>query len=85
MYGNVIVKPLPSDNIASVLRDSKEYLQTAGLICEPDKRESLSELIYRCGLERVTRAGHMSEFFKGEAHDGEYPLARYSRFVNIEY
>lgn len=85
MYGNVIIKPLPSDNIASVLRDSKEYLQTAGLICEPDKREKLSELIYRCGLERVTRAGHMSEFFKGEAHDGEYPLARYSRFVNIEY
>lgn len=85
MYGNVIVKPLPKANIAKVLRESKEYLQTAGLICSPEKREELTRIISRCGLERVTRAGHMSEFFKGEAHDGEYPLARYSRYTNIEY
>jgi len=84
MYGNVIVKPLPSKDLSSVLRKSKEYLQTAGLICSPSKRTNLTETILRCGIERVTRAGHMSEFFEGEAHDGEFALSRYSRYVNIE-
>ncbi len=84
MYGNVIVKPLPASALPETLRNSKGYLQTAGLICDPDKRETLTRLLTSCGVQRVTRAGHMSSLFEGEAHDGEYALARYSRFINIE-
>ncbi|MBR3057314.1 MAG: acyl-CoA reductase [Clostridiales bacterium] len=84
MYGNVIVKPLPAKNLADVLRKSKGYLQTAGLICSPEKRDALTLQLTRCGVQRVTRAGHMSSLFEGEAHDGEFALARYSRFINIE-
>ncbi len=84
MMCRVLVKRLPQKDIPSVLRRKKGYLQTAGLVCSPEKREQLTELLARCGVNRITTAGNMSEFFSGEAHDGEYPLRRYVRTVNIE-
>lgn len=84
MYGNCLVKPLSERKIITSLRNSKGYLQTAGLICEKDSRSSLTEILVRCGVNRVMRAGNMSVSFCGEAHDGEYPLRRYMRVVNIE-
>lgn len=84
MFGHVRVKRLPSKNIVSALRPYKTVLQTAGLICLPEKRESLSLALLRSGVVRVTRGGSMSELFSGEAHDGEYPLRRYVRITNIE-
>ncbi|MDE6132819.1 MAG: acyl-CoA reductase [Oscillospiraceae bacterium] len=84
MYGNCLVKSLPEREIMSVLRNSKGYLQTAGLVCERESRSRLTELLVRSGVNRVMRAGNMSVSFCGEAHDGEYPLRRYMRVVNIE-
>lgn len=84
MYGNCLVKPLPERKIITALRNSKGYLQTAGLICEKERRSRLTEALVRSGVNRVMRAGNMSASFCGEAHDGEYPLRRYMRVVNIE-
>ena len=84
MYGNCLVKRLPQRKIMTVLRQSKVYLQTAGLICTPDKRENLTAILAKTGVNRIMRAGNMSVTFCGEAHDGEYPLRRYMRVVNIE-
>ena len=38
----------------------------------------------QAGLTRITRAGSLSRSFPGEAHDGEYPLRRYTRIVDVE-
>ena len=84
MYGNVLVKPLPQKDVLKTLRASKGYLQTAGLVCAPEKRETLTLLLIRCGLTRIMTTGNMSVTFCGEAHDGEYPLTRYMRVVNVE-
>lgn len=84
MYGNVLVKRLPQREIVRVLRKSKGYLQTAGLICSPEKREQLTDILIRSGVNRVMTAGNMSVTFCGEAHDGTYPLRRYMRVVNVE-
>lgn len=84
MFGNCYVKRLPKENIITVLRRKKGYLQTAGLICPDEEREALTRLLARSGVVRITRAGTMSEEFCGEAHDGQYPLRRYTRIVNIE-
>lgn len=84
MYGNCLVKCLPRTELMTVLRRKKGYLQTAGLICDPQKRGYLEELLIRCGVTRVMTAGHMSHSFCGEAHDGEYPLRKYTRIINIE-
>lgn len=84
MEGNVLVKLLPQRNLLPTLRRQKGRLQTAGLICAPEKREALTGLLAQAGLTRVTRAGSMSASFPGEAHDGEYPLRRYLRVVDVE-
>ncbi len=83
MYGNCIVKRLPEREMLHYLRRSKGYLQTAGLICTPSRRARLTELLIRCGVNRVMRADNMSQSFLGEAHDGEYALRRYTRIVNV--
>ena len=84
MYGNPLVKRLPQKDLLPTLRRAKGTLQTAGLLCPSDRRAALSDLLARAGVDRIMRAGHMSVTFCGEAHDGEYPLRRYMRVVNIE-
>lgn len=84
MMCSVLVKRLPQDQIVPVLRRKKGFLQTAGLICTPEKRNIYIELFARCGVTRITSAGNMSSYFPGEAHDGEYALRRYTRTVDIE-
>ena len=84
MFGNCLVKRLPKEQLFTTLRNTKGYLQTAGLICNTDKRSKLTDILARSGVVRIMRAGDMSEAFCGEAHDGEYPLRRYTRIVNIQ-
>lgn len=84
MFGSCLVKRLPREQIMTVLRRKKGYLQTVGLLCPEEQRPALTELFAACGLVRITRAGTMSASFCGEAHDGDYPLRRYVRIVNVE-
>ena len=84
MEGNVLVKCLPYKDLLPALRHQKGRLQTAGLICTPEKREALTSLLAQAGLTRITRPGSMSASFPSEAHDGEYPLRRYLRIVDVE-
>ncbi|MBR3532568.1 MAG: acyl-CoA reductase [Clostridiales bacterium] len=84
MMCNVLVKSLPEDKMTKVLTESKNYLQTAGLICPDYERARLTDALLKSGLIRVTKAGNMSAYFPGESHDGEYALSRYVRRVNVE-
>ena len=83
MYGNCLVKRLPQQDMMHILRSSKGTLQTAGLICPESKRERLTELLIRCGVNRIMRPENMSDTFIGEAHDGEFGMRRYTRTVSI--
>ncbi len=85
LHGNVLVKRLPRGEIIPVLRRQKGRLQTAGLICPESERGALAALLARAGVNRITAPGHMSDTFPLEAHDGEYPLRRYVRVVDIEH
>lgn len=84
MMCNVLVKPLPRENIGKVLYEGRYHLQTAGLICPKPDRKYLSDMFTQCGLIRVTNSSDMSAYFPGECHDGEYALNRYVRIVNVE-
>ena len=84
LHGNVLVKRLPRGEIIPVLRQQKGRLQTAGLVCPDSEREALAALLTRAGVNRITAPGHMSHTFPLEAHDGEYPLRRYVRVVDLE-
>lgn len=80
-HGNCWVKALAQNRIISSLHRYKSYLQTAGLLCSMQEREPLSQLLCRAGVTRVIYSGDMSQMRRGEAHDGEYPLLRYSKIV----
>lgn len=82
LFGNPLVKALPRKELLPALRRQKGRLQTAGLLCPEEDRAALTDLLTRAGVTRVLRAGEMSDTFAGEAHDGEYPLRRYTRMVN---
>ena len=84
LHGNVLVKRLPRGEIIPVLRRQRGRLQTAGLICPEPEREALTALLARAGVNRITVPGHMSDSLPLEAHDGEYPLRRYVRVVDVE-
>ncbi|MCQ2474201.1 MAG: acyl-CoA reductase [Saccharofermentans sp.] len=84
MMCNVLIKPLPRENVGKVLYQSRYHLQTAGLICPKEDRNSLAELFTQTGIIRVTKPADMSAYFPGESHDGEYALNRYTRVVNVE-
>ncbi len=84
LHGNVLVKCLPREGLAAALFPQRGRLQTVGLLCPPQEREELCQLLSRAGVTRITTAGHMSEPFLGECHDGEYSLRRYLRLVDVE-
>ena len=84
LHGNVLVKRLPRQELIPILCRQRGRLQTAGLICPDSEREGLSALLARAGVNRVTAPGHMSDSLPLEAHDGEYPLRRYVRVVDVE-
>lgn len=84
MFGNCPVKRLLEKDMITFLRVDKEYLQTAGLITDDKDFERQADLLVRCGVNRIMKAGHMSNTFSRESHDCEYSLRRYVRIVNIE-
>ena len=83
LAGNCWVKPLPRHRIVPQLKPKKGYLQTAGLLCCAGERAALSALLARAGVVRITGAGDMSRAVPGEAHDGTFPLAAYTRIVEL--
>ena len=85
MFRNCWVKPLPRTEIMNVLKGNKGYLQTVGLICKSEEREELMRILRKTGVNRITYAGTMSDTLPGEGHDGEYPLRRYCKIVELEY
>lgn len=84
MFKNCWVKPLPRTHIVKALKHHRGHLQTVGLLCGADDREELTDLLVKAGVTHVTRAGRMSHTVPGATHDGEYPLRRYVRVVDVE-
>lgn len=84
MFKNCWAKPLPRNHIIKALKGHKGHLQTVGLLCREDEREALTDLFVRAGVTHVTRAGRMAHVAPGATHDGEYPLRRYVRVVDVE-
>lgn len=85
MFGHCLVKRLPRGKIMEVLRRHKHHLQTVGLICTIDEKEELINQLLKAGVVRVKKVGEMSGVTCYDAHDGEYPLQRYSRVVESDW
>lgn len=82
-FRNVWVRPLAARDILPALKKYKSYLQTAALLCPPRRREQLARALVSAGVVRIT-GGAMSDSYAGMPHDGDSPLARYTKTVSIE-
>lgn len=80
-FGHMLVKRLPREEIVPALSPYNGYLHTAGVL-QGDER--VRELLIRAGVIRITKLANMSTYFDGEAHDGMFPLAQYTRIVDIQ-
>ena len=78
------VKRLPNQQIISKLHPYKEHLQTAALLCGEDEYAALRNKLWRAGVVRITKGFDMSHTYCGAAHDGDYPLRRYTRTVSSQ-
>ncbi len=83
-HRNLWVKRLPDAKILEVLRPHKNHLQTAALLCGEDERQPLEDCLSKTGLVRITDGDKMSSTYCGAAHDGEYPLRRYTKVFSFE-
>lgn len=82
LYRNVWIKRLPHSKIIQTLKPYKGYLQTAGVMCNDNKkRELISNQLANAGLVRITGSADMSRTVSGEAHNGCYAHREYSRIV----
>lgn len=84
MFKNCWVKSLPRTHIVKALKKHRGHLQTVGLLCEEVERDELTDLLVKAGVTHITRAGRMAHTVAGATHDGEYPLRRYVRVVDVE-
>jgi len=84
MFRNCWVKRLPRRELLTVLRPYKNHLQTVGLLCSDEEREGLYNILAKTGIVKISRGEAMSSMYCGAAHDGEYPLRRYTKLVSFE-
>lgn len=84
LFRSVWVKPLPRRRILHELKQHKNHLQTSALLCSPEDRVELEELLFTAGVARITRGENMSRSYCGMPHDGEYAMRRYVRAVTRE-
>ena len=84
MFGSVWVKPLRREKIVKTLFNHRRYMQTVGLLCAESEKKEIADIFSRAGVVRITTASSMSRSFAGEAHDGEYPLLRYTKIIETD-
>jgi len=83
LYRTLIVKAIKREEIISVLRPFRSYLQSVGLACTKDEITSLSGILLSGGVNRITQPGLMMGGYTGEPHDGIYALTHYVKRVSL--
>jgi hypothetical protein len=85
LFRNIWAMPIRREQLLSLLRAHKGYLQTVGLSCSDKDFDELCKIFLSAGVNRITTCGNMSTNYIGEPHDGIFALGRYIRKVNRRY
>lgn len=83
LYRTVIVKAIKRNELISVLRPFRSYLQSVGLACAGAEITELSNLLLAGGVNRITEPGLMMGGYTGEPHDGVYAMTRYLKRISL--
>ena len=83
LFRTLIVKAINRNEIISVLRPFRSYLQSVGLACGRDEIALLTNLLLSGGVNRITEPGLMMGGYTGEPHDGVFALTQYMKRVSL--
>jgi len=61
LYRNIWLMSMKRSELLPILRKHKGHLQTAGLACQEEAYEDLTNLFYKAGVNRVTTFGNITE------------------------
>ena len=82
----LFIKVVPDiDRLFEQIRPLSTYLQTAGLYCEAELSQMLTDGLFAIGAKRITEIGGMSEGHDGAPHEGDFLLRRLVEWVDVEY
>ena len=84
LYRTVWVKGLARQEITSVLRPMRAWLQSCGLACGMRSLAEISRYLFSAGVTRITRPGEMVDSYIGAPHDGVYALQQLSRRISLD-
>lgn len=83
LYRNVWIKMLPIKELVTVIKPSKNHLQTATILAPKEIYYLYQDKLVQSGIVRIKKASEMSDALLGESHDGMFPLRLYSRVVEV--
>jgi phenylacetate-coenzyme A ligase PaaK-like adenylate-forming protein len=83
LFRTIWLKPLRRNKMIEVLSPLKMYLQTAGILCEKNEVQKLTQDLFKAGVTRIRSCGEMTDSYIGEPHDGVYALERYCKRINF--
>jgi hypothetical protein len=72
------------DDVGKLAAPLSRHLQTAGVACSPQRLSEWTQVLGRCGVDRVCAVGQMPAPAAGWHHDGKGNLAALVRWVDIE-
>lgn len=83
LYRTLVVKAIQREDLISVLRPFRSYLQSVGLACDRKEIVPLSNILIAGGVNRITEPGLMMCGYTGEPHDGVYAMTCYLKRVSL--
>jgi hypothetical protein len=72
------------DDVAALVEQQRDFLQTAGVAASPEELLVLSDGLGRAGVTRVCALGAMTQPAAGWHHDGRFSLLDLVRMVDVE-
>ncbi len=84
LYRTLWIKPIQADQVTTVLRPMRAWLQTCGLAADLMETKELSRKLFAAGVSRITRPGEMLNSYNGSPHDGVYALQQFMRRITLD-
>ncbi|WP_138416049.1 acyl-CoA reductase [Aquibacillus sediminis] len=72
------------DEVPTLTRDIKDFVQTVGVACPPQRFQALIKLFGECKANRISFLGEMSNPQPGWHHDGRFNLADLVYWCDVE-
>ena len=84
LYRTLWIKPIQAEQVTSVLRPMRAWLQTCGLAANFNETKVLVRKLFAAGVSRITRPGEMLNSYNGSPHDGLYALQQFMRRITLD-